>query len=59
MGDGMTDRTPTNGRPYYCKTCGLGFPEYMACEEPDCELESEEEARRRMSPNCTPEKADG
>ena len=46
----MTDDnypTPTNGRPYYCVKCGLGFQEYMACELPDCELESEASAEVR------------
>ena len=37
-----------NGQPYYCKTCGAGGGERMACEEPDCELETAEEARRRI-----------
>ena len=31
----------------FCKTCGLWFGEYMACERPDCELETWEEAARR------------
>ncbi len=43
----MSDRAPYNGRPFYCKACGLGFGEYMACEEPDCELESEADAQAR------------
>ena len=41
--------TPTNGKPYYCALCGAGFGEYLACELPDCELESEDEARERMT----------
>lgn len=47
----MNDEVPMylNGKPYYCKTCGLGLAEYMACEEDDCELESEEEAQKRAA----------
>lgn len=41
------DRHYLDGKPYYCALCGLGFGEFMACEEPDCKLESEEEARQR------------
>ena len=41
------ERTPTDGKPYYCEVCGMGFGEYMACEMPDCKLESEEQAQRR------------
>lgn len=32
----------------FCKTCGLWFGEFMACEEMDCELETSEEAARRI-----------
>jgi hypothetical protein len=39
--------TPTNGKPFYCTKCDMGFGEYMACELPDCKLESEEEAQAR------------
>lgn len=42
-------RSPTDGYPYYCKLCGFGFGEYMACELPDCELESHEDAEKRAS----------
>ena len=42
--------TPTNGRPYYCRYCGAGFGEFLACEEPDCELESKEDAAKRVRP---------
>lgn len=38
-----------SGKPYYCKLCGVGMGEYMACEEPDCELESEETAQVRLT----------
>jgi hypothetical protein len=44
----MSGRTPYDGEPFYCARCGLGFGELMACEEPDCELESEEKARDRQ-----------
>lgn len=37
-----------DGRPYYCKTCGLGYGEWAACEEVDCELESTEDAQDRV-----------
>lgn len=43
----MKDRKPNDGRPYYCHECGLGFGEYLACELPDCRLESEAEAQKR------------
>lgn len=36
-----------NGEPYYCAKCGAGGGERMACEEPDCELETAETARSR------------
>ena len=42
-------RTPTDGLPYYCKTCGLGWNEYGACEEVDCELETRSEAIARAA----------
>ena len=45
----MDDRTPYDGKPYYCALCGAGFGEYMACEMPDCELESEQEAQDRAA----------
>lgn len=45
----MSESKPwLNGRPYYCKLCGCGGPEYVACEEGDCELESEAEALARL-----------
>lgn len=40
-------RGPWNGRPFYCTLCGAGFGEYIACEMPDCRLESAEEAEER------------
>lgn len=41
-------RDPYDGEPYYCVTCGVGYPEFMACEEPDaCKLESREKAQAR------------
>lgn len=43
----MGDRSPSDGRPYYCIRCNLGFGEYIACELPDCELESPESAEVR------------
>jgi hypothetical protein len=46
-GVSMTVRTPSDGRPYYCSRCGWGFAEYLACDEVDCELESNETAEKR------------
>lgn len=45
----MTRRSPRDGRPFYCSLCGAGYGEYMACEEPDCELESEASAKSRQT----------
>lgn len=39
--------TPTNGKPYYCAVCGLGFHEFMVCSEYDCKLETVEAAEKR------------
>jgi hypothetical protein len=47
-------RTTKDGLPYYCKTCGLGWNEYGACEETNCELESHEEALTRSVPTLPP-----
>lgn len=41
------NRDPYDGKPYYCTLCGAGFGEVMACEEPDCQLESAEHAHQR------------
>lgn len=38
-----------NGKPYYCALCGLGMAEYLACELPDCLLETEAEAQARKA----------
>lgn len=43
----MDERSPFDGKPYYCNVCGLGFGEYMACEEADCELEPASTAESR------------
>lgn len=43
------DRTPYDGKPYYCETCGLGFAELVACEEPGCRLEDDVTARFRAT----------
>jgi hypothetical protein len=43
----MSERTPYDGKPYYCALCGLGLAEYIACEEPGCELETAETALNR------------
>lgn len=44
------DRHPRDGLPYYCEMCGAGIGEFMACEEPDCKLESKERAEARLPP---------
>jgi hypothetical protein len=43
------DRHWKDGKPYYCVACGLGWGEFIACEEVDCELESEVEAQKRAA----------
>jgi hypothetical protein len=44
------DRSPYDGKPFYCKACGAGFGEYIACEMPDCLLESVADAGERRHP---------
>lgn len=51
--------TPTSGKPFYCIICGGGFGEYMACELPDCELESNAAAKRRVIQSALAEPEDG
>lgn len=43
------DRDPYDGKPYYCALCHLGFDEFLACEAPDCKLESEAAALKRQA----------
>lgn len=43
----MAERTPYDGKPYYCIDCGLGWNEYMACGEFDCLLETPGDALER------------
>lgn len=43
----MSERTPYDGQPYYCELCGLGLAEFMACEDGDCQLKSEQAAQAR------------
>ena len=50
----MNERTPTDGKPYYCSLCGCGFGEYLACEMPDCKLESERKAKLRQKKATAP-----
>lgn len=45
----MSQRGPYDGKPYYCAKCGAGFGEFMACEEPDCELEGTLDAEERAA----------
>lgn len=44
----MDNRTPTDGKPFYCVKCKMGYGEYIACDLPDCELESEASAEMRQ-----------
>lgn len=46
----MSARTPNDGKPYYCEKCGAGLGEYIACEWPDCELETDDMAKTRLRP---------
>lgn len=41
-------KTPYDGTPFYCKTCGAGYAEYGSCEEINCQLESVVEAKARQ-----------
>ena len=51
----MTDvRAPTDGQPFYCEVCGAGWGEFIACEMPDCSLETVEEAETRLPPLPSP-----
>lgn len=43
-------RDSRDGKPFYCKTCGLGWQEVMACEETNCQIESDEDALKRFEP---------
>lgn len=40
----IPDRTPYDGKPYYCRSCGCGWNEWLQCEQPECPLEPEAEA---------------
>lgn len=42
-------RSPTDGKPFYCVTCGAGRGEYGGCEMPDCQIESAEAAQARAA----------
>ena len=42
----MANEIPQEKR--FCTVCGLWFGEFVACELPDCRLETEEEARMRI-----------
>lgn len=44
-------RDSKDGKPFYCAVCGMGWGEYGACEEPDCELETQEAASKRHVPS--------
>jgi hypothetical protein len=38
-----------DGEPYYCAICKLGYGEYMACELPNCRLESKATSMKRRN----------
>jgi hypothetical protein len=43
------ERSPRDGKPYYCTLCGAGLPEYLACEtSAQCQLETPEAAQARV-----------
>lgn len=44
----MKQRTPYDGLPFYCDTCGMGLQEVMACEDGDCVMENAEAALDRQ-----------
>lgn len=46
---GEAARNPRDGKPFYCVKCRCGLDEYLACELPDCELESEASAEMRAA----------
>jgi len=47
---GIVDDEPwLLGEPYYCALCGAGYGEYMACELPDCKLQTKAEAMDRRA----------
>jgi hypothetical protein len=45
----MTLRTPYDGAPFYCVTCGAGFYEFVRCDRADCDREDITAAKRRQS----------
>jgi hypothetical protein len=45
-------RTPLDGRPYFCSFCGLGYAEFMACQESQCTLETRRTALARAQRNA-------
>lgn len=53
----MPDKRWNDGNPYYCKTCGVGFDEFMACDLTDCELESKQTAKQRQRRLQKPKKS--
>lgn len=48
MSANKTTRSPRDGKPYYCDECGVGWAEYMVCEDGPCRLETEAEAHERQ-----------
>lgn len=47
MGERLNEDPWLSGEPYYCVLCGAGGGEFMACEMPDCKLESKAAAQKR------------
>jgi len=42
-----SERSPYDAEPYYCTSCGLGYAEFLACEDDDCALEHRDLAEAR------------
>lgn len=43
-------RTPDDGKPYYCTTCGRNWMEFVMCTlDVHCELETEAAAQARAA----------
>ena len=45
----MSERTPYDGKPYYCRMCDLGLGEFLACEDTVCRLEGHTTALARKA----------
>lgn len=45
----LPSRTPFDGKPFYCVKCNCRYEKFTACEQPDCQLESNEAAKARVT----------